>query len=401
MITLHRESALGQANSSGGTTRTTGKPIIHQIDEPLRPVKKRRIEYPFTAKPRWVRDLVRTKTISPIDSVALEVLIDYQGPIPGTCWIAMPTLAKELGRHERKAQESARRLESAGLIERRPVAIPDPDEPANCTGFRWYLRLDSPAVERVAAMGMAKTPGVPKTAPGGGGENGARGVPKTALDPVPKTAPKLPLPTGRETSINLDDDKTEPESSSSKSSLSQGPKTPEPAAKPSAELGPGWDEARKALGGIWGEPGAVLGEILRLVPGATPDAILAAVPVVAEAMASSKIEKEPHVYLAGVVRKKLTAAKFAPRPVADKPAHDALAGEPKASAWIADVRKARFIVKVVAGEPGRVGLYPPPREEWGVLNQSAVDLRQRQFLNRLKECQAEVIELLKAEEAQS
>jgi len=97
----------------------------------------RRVPYPFVARPKSFKALLKAKKVNHTDGDVLDVLLNLRIRFVSSCWCSKATIAAELGiKSPRTVQRSLYRLWKAGLIEQRPVPKPDPDEPRNKTGWR-------------------------------------------------------------------------------------------------------------------------------------------------------------------------------------------------------------------------------------------------------------------------
>jgi predicted transcriptional regulator len=101
--------------------------------------KHRGINYAFDPIPKTAVDLVVSKNLKPIDSQILAILLRYRSRMRDSCWTTIPRLAKGVGRSDSTVQRSLRRLKEIGLIRHMAVEVPDPDEPRNKTGWRFYF----------------------------------------------------------------------------------------------------------------------------------------------------------------------------------------------------------------------------------------------------------------------
>ena len=102
------------------------------------------IGYPFDPIPKLALDLVEQGAISRTDYLVLVELIRFRRLYRGSCWTTKKIIAQALGITTKTVQRSYRHLSDAGLIRMAEVAVPDPDEPRNRTGFRiHFLFLDA------------------------------------------------------------------------------------------------------------------------------------------------------------------------------------------------------------------------------------------------------------------
>ena len=142
-----------------------------------------RLGYPFDPGPKWVKDLIRRRVLSPIDEPVLDILLRFRKRIRDSCWCCKSTIAAELGRSRRTVQRSLSRLATAGLIEQKPIEVPDPDEPRNGTGWRIVFLW-------LAPDGYVPGPGPDRA--GLGVKKGPR--PQPLLSPPPETLLSPPPP---------------------------------------------------------------------------------------------------------------------------------------------------------------------------------------------------------------
>ena len=132
--------------------------------------------YPFDPIPKRALDLVEQGTISRTDYLVLVELLRFRRVYRGSCWTSKKTIATALGISTKTVQRSYRRLSDAGLIRMAEVAVPDPDEPRNRTGFRIHflfvdaIRPAGPEDRRppAARMKPAGTPAKQACTSGGG-----------------------------------------------------------------------------------------------------------------------------------------------------------------------------------------------------------------------------------------
>jgi hypothetical protein len=109
-----------------------------------RPSTGNQIGYPFDPLPKLALDLVEQGTITRTDYLVLVELLKFRRLYRGSCWTSKTTIAQALGITTKTVQRSYRRLSDAGLIRTAEVAVPDPDEPRNRTGFRiHFLFIDA------------------------------------------------------------------------------------------------------------------------------------------------------------------------------------------------------------------------------------------------------------------
>jgi hypothetical protein len=107
------------------------------------------VGYSFDPLPSTIRRDLLLK-IKPIDHLVLAILISFAVWRRDSCWTTVKIVAARIrairpGRShkptacERTVQRSIERLKAAGLIDHRRVAKPDPDQPDNTTGWRFYF----------------------------------------------------------------------------------------------------------------------------------------------------------------------------------------------------------------------------------------------------------------------
>lgn len=107
------------------------------------------VGYDFDPLPSTIRRDILLR-LAPIDHLVLAILISFAVWRRDSCWTTIRTIAARLrairpGRSgkptvcERTVQRSLERLKAAGLIDHRRVPKPDPDQPDNRTGWRFYF----------------------------------------------------------------------------------------------------------------------------------------------------------------------------------------------------------------------------------------------------------------------
>lgn len=104
--------------------------------------------YAYDPIPRTVEERIRAGTLKAIDERVLKQLLRFRKAFRNSCWTTKKFVARELGITEKTVQRSFLRLgtpvaDEPPLIEQVAVPKPDPDEPANRTGWRIYLNLTS------------------------------------------------------------------------------------------------------------------------------------------------------------------------------------------------------------------------------------------------------------------
>jgi len=114
-----------------------------------------RLGYSFDPIPRRIRENPRLK---PIDRDVVAILIGFAVWRRDSCWAAVSGIASRLpamrkGRSgspsacDRTVQRSIDRLKAEGEIRHERVAKPDPDDPRNRTGWRFYFNWIAPLAD--------------------------------------------------------------------------------------------------------------------------------------------------------------------------------------------------------------------------------------------------------------
>jgi hypothetical protein len=179
----------------------------------------RTLNYAFDPVPKAAADLVATKALKGIDTQVLTILLRYRSRLRDSCWTTIPRLAAGVGRTDRTVQSALRRLTLAGLIRHVAVGIPDPDEPRNRTGWRFYFAfMDESPASRAGAHARSLgeipfTPPVQEISPPGCNEF----HPPGETDFTQANTERIPSPSGG--GETKDDDDQTGESSSSLSSI--------------------------------------------------------------------------------------------------------------------------------------------------------------------------------------
>jgi hypothetical protein len=125
------------------TIQPAPTPVNSGTDPAATQTPVRSLGYPFDPIPREARALLEQGRIPPIDYVVLGELLSFRRAFRDSCWVSKAVLAKRLGITTRTVQRSLRRLGEAGLIRQDWVAVPDPDEERNRTGWRiFFLFID-------------------------------------------------------------------------------------------------------------------------------------------------------------------------------------------------------------------------------------------------------------------
>jgi hypothetical protein len=122
-----------------GEQQPQSGPALYQPDS-----ESRTIGYTFVAMPPIAFELCRQGKLPWSALGVLESLIGFQKHVPGSCWTTTGTLAgimesngRSLETNERAVRRSLSEIFAVGLVGRRAVPIPDPQEPANRTGYRY------------------------------------------------------------------------------------------------------------------------------------------------------------------------------------------------------------------------------------------------------------------------
>jgi len=88
--------------------------------------------------PRAMRDAVAQRRLKPIDLLVTGVLLEHRR-VRHSTWRSNQRIAQDVGKTVRTVQASLGRLRDQGFVRRVRVAIPDPDDPGNETGYRFLL----------------------------------------------------------------------------------------------------------------------------------------------------------------------------------------------------------------------------------------------------------------------
>ncbi len=122
----------------------------HRTDEqPEQIPQGQPIGYTFDPIPSAIRG---DRRIKPIDQMVLAILISFAIWRRDSCWAAVATIAARLPAlrigprgfvvaSHRTVQRSLERLKTAGYIRHQRVAKPDPDDPRNMTGWRFFFEF--------------------------------------------------------------------------------------------------------------------------------------------------------------------------------------------------------------------------------------------------------------------
>jgi hypothetical protein len=252
--------------------------------------------YEFDPIPRQAVDLVAAHVLQPIDVEVLALLLRYRSRLRTSCWTTIGRLSVELDRSESTIRRSLHRLKAAGLIRHVQVAErgePDPDEPRNRTGWRFYF----------AWMESAPTPSaVPPT-------------PCQPSHPLPVSCDTQgetkgnPLPKGNQ------DDEDAARSSSSDSS-------------PPEKTGEAISKAVEAASVLVTKPAAAVGRILKDHPAITPGDVV-------EAVAIARDKGRGWSYAIGVIENWAVEGRALPPAPKPKPARTYHRAEPPTAESIA------------------------------------------------------------------
>ncbi len=124
------------------------------------------VGYDYDPFPRWIRSHPGLK---PIDHRVLMILIGFAIWRRDSCWTTVKIIADHLDAirpgpsrsttaSERTVQRSLGRLKAAGVIDHRRVPKPDPDQPSNGTGWRFYFLWPMILAPEGPAGGVTKGP---------------------------------------------------------------------------------------------------------------------------------------------------------------------------------------------------------------------------------------------------
>ena len=208
----------------------------------------RALGYKFDPIPRRAIDLVASRELQPIDVEVLALLLRYRSRLRTSCWTTIARLATGIGRSESTVHRSLRRLRAAGLIRHEQIADrgePDPDEPRNRTGWRFYFAWMDP------------TPASP------------------AVTPTP-CQPRHPLPVSRDTQVEKERTPPQGANQDDEDAVVVIPSTPPPQEKTPE---PTWDVAVEAAAALVGRPAGAVRQLRREMPEVTPEGVVEAVAV--------------------------------------------------------------------------------------------------------------------------
>ena len=144
MSTVHRSLAGG--NSGPFALRTHVAP--HQ-PAPMPGPASGRLGYSFDAVPRRIR---RNPRLKALDAQVVAILIGFAVWRRDSCWASVASISSRLpairpGRSgsrsacDRTVQRSIERLKAEGELRHERVPKPDPDDPRNRTGWRFYFNF--------------------------------------------------------------------------------------------------------------------------------------------------------------------------------------------------------------------------------------------------------------------
>jgi hypothetical protein len=243
--------------------------------------------YEFDPIPRKAVDLVASHVLQPVDVEVLAILLRYRSRLRTSCWTTIGRLAEGIGRSESTIHRSLRRLQSAGLIRHVQIAErgePDPDEPRNRTGWRFYFAwMDA--------------------------------VPSSAVTPTP-CQPWYPPPVSRDTQIETE--RTPPQRANQDDEdavVVVLPSIPPEEKTPERSL----DAAVEAASSLVERPAAAVGRILKDHPTITPGDVVEAVAIAGADATAGKVKGRAWSYVIGIIGNwalegRSIAPKAAPKP---------------------------------------------------------------------------------------
>jgi hypothetical protein len=164
MASIDRPPAKGNLGPFGLRTE-----VGPNSPEPQSDPRDERLGYGFDPVPKSIR---RNPRLKPFDADVLAVLLEFRIWRRDSCWTTINTVANRLrairpGRSgspfvsQRTVQRSIARLKAEDCIRHQRVPKPDPDDPRNLTGWRFYLLfipVEPPASE--SPREVTKAPGV-------------------------------------------------------------------------------------------------------------------------------------------------------------------------------------------------------------------------------------------------
>jgi len=144
-------ASIDRPTAGGNSGPIALRPEVAPMPEPA----SGRLGYSFDPIPRRIRENPRLK---PIDRDVVAILIGFAVWRRDSCWAAVSGIASRLpamrkGRSgspsacDRTVQRSIDRLKAEGEIRHERVAKPDPDDPRNRTGWRFYFNWIAPPAD--------------------------------------------------------------------------------------------------------------------------------------------------------------------------------------------------------------------------------------------------------------
>jgi hypothetical protein len=181
----------GTPNPRPGEQQATSGPALYQADP-----EPRRIGYQFVAMPPIAFELCGQGKLPWSALGVLASLVRFQDRVPGSCWTTIGELAKimtaanghSLETNERTARRLLSQIFGVGLVGRRVVPVPDPQEPANRTGYRYdFLWASDSMSPRILGEERPATGGEDTSVPQRLGDNRVR----NGGQPCPKARTKM------------------------------------------------------------------------------------------------------------------------------------------------------------------------------------------------------------------
>jgi hypothetical protein len=133
-----RKESVLDMESTTRSTRGQAGPSAPRAETPKASAPNS-LGYRFTALPDCVLAAVKDKRLKPVDLQVLGAYLGFRTIRRTSAWSAIHTIVDRTGVSIATVQRSLHRLELAGFIVRTKVASPDPDEPANRTGWRVHF----------------------------------------------------------------------------------------------------------------------------------------------------------------------------------------------------------------------------------------------------------------------
>src|SRR5262249_37407117 len=134
----HIDTYLGEQDQMAGRKRKTHE----ERPDPASAKKARkrsRLGYDFDPIPKCTLELIRNKRLKPQTIVVLQVMLRYRKKKTNSGWTTTDRLALETGFSEATVNRYLTQLKTVRLIERRKLLGPDPIDPKNRTGYRFYF----------------------------------------------------------------------------------------------------------------------------------------------------------------------------------------------------------------------------------------------------------------------